>query len=329
MGAPKQKWTSEEEAALKAGIQKYGMGKWSTILKDPEFTTVLRSRSNVDLKDKWRNLNCMANGLGSRHRARVSIKGSQLTPKREEDTTASSMVVDKDEVLGVTSIAVSNEISQDVKFKKNISRMDDVILEAITKLKEPRGSSRPAIMQYVEENYSALPELERTLAANLKILTENGRLIKVKNQYRIAPKLLSFSAGEEPKLLLEYGAKKNHFQAEGSGVVLLNKAEIDAELEKMRSMSPEEAAAAAAIAVAEAEAAIAEAEAAAREAEEAEAEAEAAQCFADAAQKALNCQTMRCLISTSVSDCLVRLFLCRTFDNMEGHPVGSSSFASL
>ena len=29
-------------------------------------------------------------------------------------------------------------------------RMDDVILEAITKLKEPRGSSRPAIMQYVE-----------------------------------------------------------------------------------------------------------------------------------------------------------------------------------
>ena len=50
MGAPKQKWTSEEEAALKAGIQKYGMGKWSTILKDPQFTTVLRSRSNVDLK---------------------------------------------------------------------------------------------------------------------------------------------------------------------------------------------------------------------------------------------------------------------------------------
>ncbi|XP_047956855.1 telomere repeat-binding factor 2-like [Salvia hispanica] len=294
MGAPKQKWTSEEEAALKAGIQKYGMGKWSTILKDPQFTTVLRSRSNVDLKDKWRNLNCMANGLGSRHRARVSIKSSQLTPK-QEDTTASSMVVDKDEVLGVTSIAVSDEISQDVKFKKIISRMDDVILEAITKLKEPRGSSRPAIMQYVEENYSAPPELERTLAANLKILTENGRLIKVKNQYRIAPKLISFSAGEEPTLLLEYGAKKNHFQAEGSSVVLLSKAEIDAELEQMRRMSPEEAAAAAAIAVAEAEAAIAEAEAAAREAEEAEAEAEAAQCFADAAQKALNCQTMRCL----------------------------------
>lgn len=50
MGAPKQKWTSEEEAALKAGIHKYGAGKWSTILKDPEFSIVLKSRSNVDLK---------------------------------------------------------------------------------------------------------------------------------------------------------------------------------------------------------------------------------------------------------------------------------------
>lgn len=50
MGAPKQRWTPEEEAALKAGINKYGVGKWSTILKDPELKTILRSRSNVDLK---------------------------------------------------------------------------------------------------------------------------------------------------------------------------------------------------------------------------------------------------------------------------------------
>lgn len=37
MGVPKQKWTAEEEAALKSGITKYGTGKCSTILKDPEF----------------------------------------------------------------------------------------------------------------------------------------------------------------------------------------------------------------------------------------------------------------------------------------------------
>ena len=50
MGAPKQKWTAEEEAALKAGVLKHGTGKWRTILMDPEFSAVLRLRSNVDLK---------------------------------------------------------------------------------------------------------------------------------------------------------------------------------------------------------------------------------------------------------------------------------------
>jgi len=50
MGAPKQKWTSEEEAALKAGVAKHGVGKWRTIVKDPEFNRVLFLRSNVDLK---------------------------------------------------------------------------------------------------------------------------------------------------------------------------------------------------------------------------------------------------------------------------------------
>lgn len=50
MGAPKQKWTQEEEAALKAGVVKHGAGKWRTILKDPEFSSVLYLRSNVDLK---------------------------------------------------------------------------------------------------------------------------------------------------------------------------------------------------------------------------------------------------------------------------------------
>ena len=50
MGVPKQRWTPEEEAALKAGVAKHGPGKWRTILRDPDFSTLLRLRSNVDLK---------------------------------------------------------------------------------------------------------------------------------------------------------------------------------------------------------------------------------------------------------------------------------------
>lgn len=65
------------------------------------------------------------------------------------------------------------------------------------------------------------------------------------------------------------------------------RAQIDLELARMRTMTPKEAAAAAARAVAEAEAAIAEAEAAEKEAKAAEADAEAAQAFAEAAMKTL------------------------------------------
>lgn len=50
MGNHKQKWTSEEEEALKAGVKKHGMGKWKTILVDPDFAPSLTHRSNIDLK---------------------------------------------------------------------------------------------------------------------------------------------------------------------------------------------------------------------------------------------------------------------------------------
>lgn len=86
---------------------------------------------------------------------------------------------------------------------------------------------------------------------------------------------------------------KDSLEVEKSGDVnIVSKSQIDAELSKARSMTAQEAAAAAAKAVAEAEVAIAQAEAAAREAEAAEAEAEAAQVFAKAAKKALKCKML-------------------------------------
>nr|GLL19360.1 telomere repeat-binding factor 1-like isoform X1 [Ipomoea trifida] len=294
MGAPKQKWTSEEEAALKAGVAKYGVGKWSTILKDPEFAPVLRARSNVDLKDKWRNLHVMANGWGSRQRGKIASKSAQPISKRDDDSMALTTVVDNDmEVPDAKPLATVSETLPDVDSKKPITSLDDLIMEAITKLKEPRGSSRNAISMYIEEHYKAPTNLERLLAANLKDLTERGRLIKVKHHYRIAPSgMSSIDVKGDPSLLLMEGKQTHPPMPEKNGTRILTKAQIDAELEKMRNMNAQEAAAAAAQAVAEAEAAIAEAEWAAREAEEAEAEAEAARCFAEAATKALNYQTI-------------------------------------
>ncbi|KAK4360620.1 hypothetical protein RND71_019572 [Anisodus tanguticus] len=339
MGAPKQKWTSEEEAALKAGVAKYGVGKWSTILKDPEFSVVLRSRSNVDLKplylqgrgkvcvhstlprthvvgfhwDKWRNLHVMASGWGSRHRGRVVSKSARPTPKHDNNTLVSSVGENAIEVLDAKPLASSGDVLKDVDSKKPLSscRLDDLILEAIAKLKEPRGSSRNAISSYIEERFVEPPNFERQLASNLKALTEKGRLIKtkkahtelffvlfmedqtntVKHQYRVAPSRVSSDAkGGRQSLLM--GGKHDSTMVEKNETRILTKAQVDADLEQMKSMSAEEAAAVAARFVAEAEVAIADAERAARIAEEYEAEAEAAQCFAEVAMKALQHHTI-------------------------------------
>jgi myb proto-oncogene protein len=42
--------------ALKKGVVRHGAGKWTQILSDPKFSRKLVSRTNTQLKDKWRNL---------------------------------------------------------------------------------------------------------------------------------------------------------------------------------------------------------------------------------------------------------------------------------
>ncbi|XP_073686648.1 telomeric repeat-binding factor 1 [Garra rufa] len=49
---PRRKWTSEEDESLKAGVRKYGEGKWRMILDNFDFD----NRTGVNLKDRWRIL---------------------------------------------------------------------------------------------------------------------------------------------------------------------------------------------------------------------------------------------------------------------------------
>ncbi|KAK2656809.1 hypothetical protein Ddye_009861 [Dipteronia dyeriana] len=358
MGAPKQKWTAEEEAALKAGVHKHGTGKWRTILSDPEFNAILHSRSNVDLKDKWRNINVTAI-WGSRQKAKLALKRNQLTTKRggqtqltpkragqtqptpkrdgqtqptpkrdgqtqptpkrdgqtqpttkhDEHHMALTIVPPNDEgIVDAKPLSVSSGTLLASGPKEPVARLDKLILDAITNLKEPSGSDRASITHYIEvsltnnieEQYWAPTNLKRLLATKLKFLVAKGTLIKVKHKYRIpssetvpvakkSPKLLQEGCQKgSPKLLLE-GSQKGPPKAQKKDINSL-KAQVDADLSRMRGMTAQEAAAAAAQAIAEAEIAIAEAEEAAKEAERAEAEAEAAHVFAKAAMKAIKCR---------------------------------------
>ncbi|CAL0331760.1 unnamed protein product [Lupinus luteus] len=288
MGAPKQKWTAEEEAALKAGVVKHGAGKWRTILTDPEFSSVLRMRSNVDLKDKWRNINVTAI-WGSRQKAKLALKKNLPAPKIDNIHMSSSIVVYHAEEVAVTKTSAASGGTSSTS-KEQIPRLDTLILESIIKLKEPKGSDRAAITAYIEDQYCSPPNLEKLLSTKLKHMVASGKLVKVKRKYMISTNPLSSEKRRCSSSLLLEGRSKDSPKAEKTSVNNLSKSQIDAELSKIKGMTAQEVASAAAKAVADAEAAIAEAEAAAREAEAAEAEAEAAQVFAKAVKKAFKCK---------------------------------------
>ncbi|XAR72965.1 hypothetical protein NMG60_11019786 [Bertholletia excelsa] len=288
MGAPKQKWTPEEEAALKAGVAKHGAGKWRTILKDPEFSGVLYLRSNVDLKDKWRNMSVMANGWGSREKARLALKRMPTVPKQDEKPVAHGAAVQSDEEnIDSRPTTLPCSSPRMVAPKRSTIRLDNLIMEAINNLQEPGGSNKTTIASYIEEQYWSPPNFKRLLSAKLKFLTANGKLIKIKRKYRIPPPSGLSDRRRNMSILLPEERQRDSPKVNKDDINVLTRAQIDLELAEMRSMTPQEAAAAAARAVAEAEAAIAEAEEAAREAEAAEADAEAAQAFAEAAMKTL------------------------------------------
>ncbi|KAM0854560.1 hypothetical protein ACQ4PT_050372 [Festuca glaucescens] len=297
MGAPKQKWTAEEEAALKAGISKHGTGKWRTILKDPEFSNILRYRSNVDLKDKWRNMNVTVNASGSREKVRATptpaAKKLRSAPKQESTSAAAAIVPvasdGDDEIAEAAPLATISAPSKSLSSSVHACRLENIILEAVKTLNEPTGSYKTAVANYIEEQYWPPADFDHVLSSKLNELTSSGKLIKVNRKYRLAPSS-SLLEGRSSKMLLLEDIQREPVKVERverDDFAAHTKSQVDAELARMRNMTAEEAAAAAARAVAEAEAIMAEAEAAVREAEAAEADAVAAQAFAEAAMSTL------------------------------------------
>ena len=68
---PRRKWSEEETNHLLLGVSKHGVGKWTTILEDPEFK--FNDRSAGDLKDRFRT--CCPDEL----RKSVARKGEEAS----------------------------------------------------------------------------------------------------------------------------------------------------------------------------------------------------------------------------------------------------------
>ncbi|KAL5572439.1 hypothetical protein UlMin_022036 [Ulmus minor] len=183
MGNPKQKWTSDEEEALRAGVAKHGTGKWKDIQRDPEFNPFLVNRSNIDLKDKWRNMSVSANGQGPREKSRTpKAKANPDTPATPSSTpmtsTASPGARD--------SAAASNaDDSKGLPDGKNSSTYNTMIFEAISTLKDPNGSDTSAIVNYIEQRHEVPPNFRRLLSTKLRRLVGQDKLERVQNCYKI------------------------------------------------------------------------------------------------------------------------------------------------
>ncbi|CAH8384342.1 unnamed protein product [Eruca vesicaria subsp. sativa] len=273
MGALKQMWTREEETALRAGVRKYGVGKWVSILSDRKYSPALQSRSNVDLKDKWRNLD-----LGSR-RKRAKIAFQNQDEEDYNDTALAIVEVANDGEQEILPASPPNGDNEEL-----FTSVDTFILEAITSLNKRLGPNKKSIVLHVEENMQ--PGKRRLVASRLKHLVNVGTIIRKNNRYKISPTYAAAEAEQSsPQLLLE-GNKEN-------GVENHTKSQVDGEAFKINGMTEEEASAAVAKALAEAEFARVEAEEAAKEADRAEAEAEAMKDYAEAVMEVWK-DSMRC-----------------------------------
>ncbi|THU72085.1 hypothetical protein C4D60_Mb04t08380 [Musa balbisiana] len=179
MGAPKQKWTAEEEEALRAGVDKHGAGKWRTIQKDPEFSRCLATRSNIDLKDKWRNMSISASGQGSREKIRTpKAKGVPATPV----SGSQSLVVYVPHKDGAPAISDPTKSSQEAK---NPPRYTAMIIEALASMQEPNGSEIGAICSFIEQRHEVPQNFRRLLSSKLRRLVAQNKIEKVQKGYRL------------------------------------------------------------------------------------------------------------------------------------------------
>ncbi|KAL1810605.1 telomere repeat-binding factor 5-like [Daucus carota subsp. sativus] len=190
MGNHKQKWTADEEEALKAGVKKHGMGKWKTILVDPDFAPSLTHRSNIDLKDKWRNLGISGTAAGQASKEKSPVlaitNGSAALPAAQNTNaatqTASTALVLVD--------ANANGVPDDAKTPANAvmiptKRYSNLIFEAISSTKDLRGADFNTIARFIEQKHEVPQNFRRALSSNVRRLTAQKKLEKVEHRFKI------------------------------------------------------------------------------------------------------------------------------------------------
>ncbi|VVA91661.1 unnamed protein product [Arabis nemorensis] len=224
MGNQKLKWTAEEENTLLAGVEKHGPGKWKNILRDPEFADQLANRSNIDLKDKWRNLSVAPGIQGSKDKVRtpkikaaafqlaIDAAAAFLTPT----PSAKSFPVAPLHRSRPSDLSI-DETALDAK---NAPRYDGMIFEALSALADDNGSDVGAIFNFIEQQrHEVPPNFRRILSSRLRRLAAQNKLVKTQNFYKMNDNSLGIRTplAVRPK---EINVKPRQTSSQGAGVSL-------------------------------------------------------------------------------------------------------------
>ncbi|KAL7894792.1 hypothetical protein HDV63DRAFT_138443 [Trichoderma sp. SZMC 28014] len=103
---PRRKWSEEETNHLLMGVDRHGLGKWTSILDDPDF--LFNSRSAGDLKDRFRT--CCPEEMRVMDRTRARAKGPLVNktpppspppnkPEKTNDESPDTVMTDAGDVL--------------------------------------------------------------------------------------------------------------------------------------------------------------------------------------------------------------------------------------
>ncbi|CAH1422796.1 unnamed protein product [Lactuca virosa] len=203
MAKERQKWTLEEEEALFYGVGKHGQGKWKVILTDPQFASALANRSNIDLKDKWRNVSV------NRDKVRTPMLEGVTTTTITTNPPLNSPKIRTPLLEGVTTTTTTTiTTNPPMSFPKPLSvvhlldyggmsvpsssTMDEttppvyekLILEALSSIGDPNGSNTNAILSFIEKNFPVPENFERSVTSMLRRLVLTGKIEMVDNNFK-------------------------------------------------------------------------------------------------------------------------------------------------
>lgn len=128
---PRRKWSEEETNHLLLGVNRHGVGKWTSILEDTDFT--FNDRTAGDLKDRFRT--CCPDELRKSSRSLDSNlppwSGRGMPHKGKSDVHLERILIDEDDALAKdTAFTSQQDIDTSPKKKKSRAhrkKMEDLV----------------------------------------------------------------------------------------------------------------------------------------------------------------------------------------------------------